>query len=492
LDQPSQGYLWTVDLASGWQGVVDSDATLDEADRLMTDYLTAPSDLVGWEPLPDQRRRLVTEVPGPRSRQLHSRREQALSDGLGTALPVFVERAGGGILVDLDGNHLIDFASGIAVTTVGAANPTVVSRVQEQVARFSHTCFLVTAYDGYIEVAEALNRLAPGDHAKKTALFTTGAEAVENAVKIARAATGRQAVVVLGHAYHGRTLLTMTMTAKNVPYKDGFGPFAPEVYRAPLAYPFRWPGGPEVCAEQALAAMEDLVVRQVGAHNTAAIVFEPIQGEGGFIVPPAGYLAGLQELAARHGIVLIADEVQTGIARTGAMFACEHEGVVPDLVVTAKGLGGGLPLSAVTGRAEIMDAVSTGGLGGTYSGNPVACAAALGALETIEREDLLGRARHIEHVVKTRLGQVAAETPAVGEVRGRGAMLAVEFVAPGTKDPAPAAAQAVAAHCHRNGVVVLMCGTYGNVVRMLPPLVMDDALLNDGLDVLAEAIGALS
>lgn len=433
---------------------------------------------------PEQVRILRTAIPGPQSLARHQHRQGVLSTGLGTTLPVFIERAGGGILVDVDGNHLIDFASGIAVTTVGSSAPAVVRRVREQVARLTHTCFLVTEYDGYVQVGEWLNTNTPGAHAKKSALFSTGAEAVENAVKIARVATHRPAVVTFGHAYHGRTLLTMTMTAKNVPYKDGFGPFAPEIYRAPLAYPFRWPTGPDHCAMEALNALEDLVVKQIGAHNTAAIVIEPIQGEGGFIIPPAAYLRGVASLAREHGIILIADEVQTGIARTGAMFASEHDGLVPDLIVTAKGLAGGLPLAGVTGRAEIMDAVPAGGLGGTFAGNPVACAAALGVFETIEELDLVARARQIEAIARPVLEEAAHGNGWVGEVRGRGAMLAVEFVVPGTKEPAPAAAAAVMAACHRQGVVTLQCGTYGNVIRLLPPLVMPDDLLRDGLEVL--------
>ncbi len=441
---------------------------------------------------PLQRRQLVTAIPGPKSQKLQETRELELANGLGTTLPVFVERAGGAILVDVDGNHIVDLASGIAVTSVGASNPEVVRRVVEQAERFTHTCFMVTEYDGFVDVAAALNRLTPGDHAKKTALFTTGAEAVENAVKIARTATGRSAVVVLGHAYHGRTLLTMSMTAKNVPYKEGFGPFAPEVYRVPSPYPYRWPGGADVAAEQALAALRDTVLTQLGAGNVAAIVAEPIQGEGGFIVPPPGYLRGVQEFAREHGIVFIADEIQTGLARTGALFACEHEGVVPDMILTAKALAGGMPLSAVTGRAELMDTVPAGGLGGTYAGNPVACAAALGALEAIERDHLVERAQEIEARVMPRLRALQGPGSAVGDVRGRGAMIGIEFVEPGTTEPAPALAKAIAAECHRQGVLLLVCGTYGNVIRLLPPLVIDFALLDDALDVLEAAVVAAS
>ncbi|MFF6983735.1 4-aminobutyrate--2-oxoglutarate transaminase [Streptomyces sp. NPDC008343] len=437
---------------------------------------------------PEQRRIVNTPIPGPRSRKLQKQRTAELATGLGMALPVFIERAGGGILVDVDGNHIIDMASGIAVTSVGASHPAVVHSVTEQVQRFTHTCFLVTEYDGFVDVAAALNRLTPGDHEKKTALFTTGAEAVENAVKIARGATGRPAVITLDHGYHGRTLLTMSMTAKNVPYKQGFGPFAPEIYRVPAAYPFRWPGDPQECAQQALHRLRECVLTQIGASNVAAIVAEPIQGEGGFIVPPPGFLRGVQEFANEHGIVFIADEIQTGFGRTGAMFACDHEEVVPDLITTAKALAGGMPLSAVTGRAELMDAVPPGGLGGTYAGNPVACAAALATIETIEREDLVRRARTIEDLAKPRLERLVSRQSVVGEVRGRGAMLALEFVHPGSTAPAPEIAQAVAARCHAEGVLVLVCGTFGNVIRLLPPLVIGDDLLDDALTVLEQAI----
>jgi 4-aminobutyrate aminotransferase/(S)-3-amino-2-methylpropionate transaminase len=298
-------------------------------------------------------------------------------------------------------------------------------------------------------------------------------------------------VVAFDHAYHGRTNLTMALTAKNMPYKQGFGPFAPEVYRMPMAYPYRWPTGPEQCGPEALAAVTTAIDTQVGAGNVACVVIEPIQGEGGFVVPAPGFLPGLAEYCRRNGIVFIADEVQTGFARTGDWFACEHEGVVPDLVTTAKGIAGGLPLAAVTGRAEIMDAVHTGGLGGTYGGNPLACAAALGAIRTIEEQDLCGAARRIGATMLPRLRALQERCPAVGDVRGRGAMIAVELVQPSTTTPDPAATAAVAAACHRAGVVVLTCGTYGNVLRFLPPLVIPDHLLDEGLTVVEEAVAAL-
>ena len=432
----------------------------------------------------------MTLAPGTRSTDLQARRTAALPRGLGQTSSVFVESGGAGRLHDVDGNQLIDFAAGIAVTSVGNAHPEVARRVAEQAALSTHTCFMVSPYEGYVAVAEHLNRLTPGDHEKKTAIFTTGAEAVENAIRIARAHTGRPAVVTLEHAFHGRTQLTMTMTAKNKPYRDGLGPVAGDIYRAPAPYPFRWQGGAAKSAEQAMAKLAEIVETQIGAHNVAAIIMEPIQGEGGFIVPPAGYLAAVREFATTHGIVFIADEIQTGMARTGAMFAIEHEGVVPDLITTAKALGGGLPISAVTGRAEIMDAVAPGGLGGTYAGNPVSCAAALAVIDIIENEGLVERARAIEATVRPLLDAVAIDSAIIGEVRGRGAMLAIEFVQPGGIVPNPEATARIAAACHARGVLVLVCGTFNNVIRLLPPLVIDDALLREGIAVLTDEIRA--
>jgi 4-aminobutyrate aminotransferase/(S)-3-amino-2-methylpropionate transaminase len=400
-------------------------------------------------------------------------------------MPVFAAEAGGGIVKDVDGNSLIDLGSGIAVTTVGNSAPRVVDAVREQVEAFTHTCFMITPYEGYVAVAEALNRLTPGDHDKRTALFNSGAEAVENAIKVARAHTKKQAVVAFDHAYHGRTNLTMALTAKSMPYKSGFGPFAPEVYRAPLSYPYR----DEKNVDGAVAARRAItyIEKQVGAANLAAVVIEPIQGEGGFIVPAEGFLLALAEWCTANNVVFIADEVQSGFARTGEMFACEHDGVVPDLIVTAKGIAGGLPLSAVTGRAEIMDAAHVSGLGGTYGGNPIACAAALATIETIEADGLVERARQIERLMLDRLHRLQADDDRLGDVRGRGAMIAVEIVKSGTDEPDPLLTNAVAAASHQAGVIVLTCGTYGNVLRFLPPLSIGDDLLNEGLDVVAAA-----
>jgi 4-aminobutyrate aminotransferase/(S)-3-amino-2-methylpropionate transaminase len=438
-----------------------------------------------------QQRHLVTEIPGPASRELLERRQRSVARGLSHVLPIFVTAAGGGIVVDVDGNSLIDFGSGIAVTSVGNSAELVVNRVIEQVSAFTHTCFMVAPYQGYVEVCEELNRLTPGDHDKRSALFNSGAEAVENAVKIARRATGREAVVVFDHAYHGRTNLTMAMTAKNMPYKDRFGPFAGEVYRVPMAYPFRWPGGPAACQADALDVITGLIHTQVGEDNVAAVVIEPIQGEGGFIVPPDGFLPGLAEYCRQHGIVFVADEIQSGFCRTGDWFAVDHEGVIPDLVTTAKGIAGGLPLAGVTGRADLMDAVHPGGLGGTFGGNPVACAAALGAIETMAKEDLPAAARRIGDIMLPRLRKLAESAPVIGDVRGRGAMVAIELVEPGTLKPNAAAAAQVAKACHNAGLLVLTCGTFGNVLRFLPPLVIGEALLNEGLSVLEDAFGGL-
>jgi 4-aminobutyrate aminotransferase/(S)-3-amino-2-methylpropionate transaminase len=447
-------------------------------------HLIAPVGGVGGPTLP-QERRLVTEVPGPRSRALAARRASAVASGVGSVLPVYVETAGGGVIVDVDGNSLIDLSSGIAVVSVGNAAPAVVDGVQRQAAAFTHTCFMVAPYEGYVQVCEALAEVTPGDHAKKSALFNSGAEAVENAVKIARSATGRDAVVAFDHAYHGRTNLTMAMTAKTMPYKQGFGPFAGEVYRAPMSYPFR-ERSPITGAEAAARAI-DVIDKQVGGGNVACVVIEPVQGEGGFVVPAEGFLPTLAEWCRSRGVVLVADEIQTGFCRTGAWFACEHEGVVPDLVTMAKGLAGGLPLAAVTGRAELMDAPHAGGLGGTYGGNPVACAAALGSIETMQKLDLAESARRIEQQMVPRLRELAGRYPAIGDVRGRGAMIAVELVRPGTTEPDAALTGAVSAACHAAGVVTLTCGTYGNVLRFLPPLVIPEHLLDDALDVLEES-----
>jgi 4-aminobutyrate aminotransferase / (S)-3-amino-2-methylpropionate transaminase / 5-aminovalerate transaminase len=433
-----------------------------------------------------QERRLITALPGPRSRALMERKSAAVAAGVSTTMAVFASRAAGGIVVDVDGNHLIDLASGIAVTTVGSSAARVVRAIQEQAERFTHTCFMVTPYDGYVAVAERLNEVTPGDHPKRSALFNSGAEAVENAVKVARAFTGKNGVVVFDHAYHGRTNLTMAMTAKSMPYKHGFGPFASEVYRAPTSYPYR--DGPQMSGPAAAARAIDLIEKQVGADNLAAVVIEPIQGEGGFIEPAPGFLPGLAQWCRRNDVVFVADEVQTGFARTGDLFACEHEAVVPDLIITAKGIAGGMPLSAVTGRAEIMDAPHVGGLGGTYGGNPVACAAALAVLQTIELDSLVQRARTIGDITSSRLRALQSGDDRIGDVRGRGAMVAVEFVRSGSSVPDPVLTSAVASAVRREGVIALTCGTNSNVLRLLPPLTIGDELLVEALKIVEQAV----
>jgi 4-aminobutyrate aminotransferase/(S)-3-amino-2-methylpropionate transaminase len=434
----------------------------------------------------EQRRVVRTELPGPASVALAGRRRAEVSAAVSGGNDIYVREAGGAILVDVDGNQLIDFGSGIGVASIGHSHPKVVEAVTAQASGYGHTCFMVSPYDGYLDLCHELNARTPGDFEKHSVLLNSGAEAVENAVKIARAHTGRPAVVVFDHAYHGRTNLTMAMTAKVQPYKDGFGPFAPEVYRMPMAYPYRWPGGAERCAGEAFAEFASKVHLQVGEEHVAAVVLEPIQG--GFIVPPPGFLASLREWCDQHGVVLVADEIQSGFCRTGDWFAVDHENVVPDLVTSAKALGGGLPIAAVTGRAEIMDAPVPGGLGGTFGGNPLSCAASLAAIGVMESEGLAGRARQLGEILTRRLGELAASFPQVGEIRGRGAMMAIELVVPdGSRTPDAALAKAVVAGCARRGVVMLSCGSYGNVIRMLPPLVTSFDLVDDAMDVLAEA-----
>ncbi|MFZ9249646.1 MAG: 4-aminobutyrate--2-oxoglutarate transaminase [Candidatus Nanopelagicaceae bacterium] len=437
-----------------------------------------------------QERRLVTEIPGPKSQELIKRRSEAVSAALGMSMPVIVERAGGGVIIDIDGNSIIDMGAGIAVVNVGNSADRVVANVKAQVEAFTHTCFMVVPYLGYIEVCEALNELTPGKFKKKSALFNSGAEALENAVKIARRFTKRQAIVVFEHGYHGRTNLTMAMTAKNMPYKDGFGPFAPEIYRMPMAYPYRWPGGAEACEREALDEVLHKIEKEIGGENLAGIVIEPIQGEGGFVVPPKGFLPGLSDYCKKVGALFIADEVQTGFARTGQMFACEDEGIEPDLITTAKGIAGGLPLAAVTGRADVMDSIHGGGLGGTYGGSPIACAAALGAIETIKEEKLVERSAKIGQMMRSALESMQAKYSIIGDVRGRGSMQAIELVKAGTKEPNTDALGKIVKYCQSRGVLILTAGTYGNVIRLLPPLVMPEHLLEEALTILDEAVAS--
>jgi 4-aminobutyrate aminotransferase/(S)-3-amino-2-methylpropionate transaminase len=438
-----------------------------------------------------QERKILTQIPGPRSKEWIARRDGSMPSAFPPIHAIVAARASGAIVEDVDGNRLIDFATGIAVLNVGHSAPDVIDAAQRQLERDTHTSG-VTANEPTIVLAERLNALTPGDFPKKTFFANSGAEAVENAVKIARYATGRQAIVCFDHAFHGRTLLAMTLTAKVMPYKQGFGPFAPEVYRLPMAYPYRWPSGPEHCAEEALAYAIDEMHKHIGEQNIAAVLIEPIQGEGGFIVPAAGFIKGLADFCSQHGIALIADEIQSGMGRAGRWYAIEDEGVLPDIVLTAKSLGAGFPISAVTGRADLMDAIHPGGLGGTYGGNPVAAAASLAVLDKIEREGLLERSLSIGEMVIERFHAFADRYAVVGDVRGRGAMRAIELVTDRrTKEPMGAdAMNAIVRRCLENGVIVLTAGTYGNVIRLLPPLTIEDALLDDGLNVLDDAIGA--
>ena len=436
-----------------------------------------------------QERKIVTSIPGPISQKLHAKRLQEVSHGVGALLPIYIDRAHGAIIVDVDGNQFIDLGSGIGVTTIGHTNDEVVKAVQEQVAKLTHTLFTLTPYVPYVQVCEIMNRNAPGSFEKRSALFNSGSEAVENAVKYARKYTGRGEIAVFDHGYHGRTNLTMAMNFKAMPYASGMGPFAPGVHHVPMSYPFRDGGiSGEDAAKRAITYMD----KRVGGGNLAAIVIEPIQGEGGFMVPAPGFLQAIAKWAKENGIVMIADEVQSGIARTGKFFASHwEEGFEPDLITFAKGIAGGMPISGVVGRAEIMDSVHAGGIGGTFGGNPVSAAAAVAVLGQIEAGGVLERAQQIGAIFESRLGGMKAKYPVVGDVRGRGAMMAIEFVEAGTMNPNAPAVDSIVKHCHLNGVLVLNAGTYGNVIRFLPPLAITDAQLHEALDILEEGIAKL-
>src|ERR1700712_4048189 len=419
-------------------------------------------------------RRIVTAIPGPKSQALHERRLAAVPVGVNSMLPVYIRRAHGAIVEDVDGNRFIDLGAGIGVTTIGHTNDAVVEAARAQLGDFLHTLFTITPYESYIRVAELVAERTPGSFAKKTVLVNSGAEAAENGVKTARKATGRRGVAVLEHGYHGRTSLTMAMNFKAMPYGVGFGPFPGDVYHAPSSYPFR----DGLTGEQAAARTIDYLEKHIGAADLAILVVEPIQGEGGFQTPADGFLPALQAWANANGGVIAADEIQSGMGRTGAWFASEHFGFEPDLVFFAKGIAGGLPLAGVTGRAEIMDAAQPGGLGGTFGGNPVAAAAAVAVFEQIEQDDLLAAGRRIESHLRPALEALAAEFDVIGDVRGKGAMLAIELVEPGTatttKTPNATAVQKIAAYAAQHGVLILTAGTWGNVIRFLPSLVITD------------------
>jgi len=434
-----------------------------------------------------QERKVVTAIPGPKSQEMHKRRAEVVPPGVGAALPVYIENAYGSIVQDVDGNQFIDFATGIGVTTIGHANDAVVAAVAEAAGHFTHVCFTVTPYEGYVKVAELLAKHTPGNHAKRTMLCNSGAEAVENAVKIARKYTKKNGVAVLDHAYHGRTNLTMSMNFKNAPYATGFGPTAPSIFRAPSSYPYRDGLTGAEAAKRTITYLEKIV----GAEDLAVVFAEPIQGEGGFIVPADGYLPAIQEWCTKNNVVFVADEVQAGMARTGAYFASEGFGFVPDLVTIAKGVGGGMPIAAVTGRAEIMDASHPGGLGGTFGGNPVSCAAAIAIFSEIEKDNLLDEAKRVEKTLGGGLKKLQEKYPVIGEVRGKGAMLAIELVHPGTKDPNAETVTKIVAFGAQHGLLLLSAGTYGNVLRFLPSVKTSDALLEDALGVLDEALASL-
>lgn len=432
--------------------------------------------------------RLQTKLPGPKSLVLMERRRSEVARGPFHATPLFIERSEGALVEDVDGNQLIDLAAGIAVNNVGSRSPNVIKKVKAQLDRFLHSAFNVTPYENYLEVCEKLNHAFPGSppFKRKSFLANSGAEAVENAIKIARAFTGKQAVVCFEHAFHGRTYLAMTLTAKYKPYKYGFAPFNPEVYRAPFPYAYRWPttADEEKVSEECFAAFEDLVQSQIAATQVAAVILEPIAGEGGFISAPKEFLKRLREFCTQNKIVLIADEIQTGFGRTGSLFACDQLGLTPDLLITAKGLGGGFPLSAVTGRADIMDGPIDGGIGGTFSGNPVSCAAALGVFETMD-SSFLGKVSETGEVLRERLQQWREKFPHVGDVRGLGLMQAIEFVkSKSSKIPDPDSAKALTKYAYEHGVILMSAGTYGNVVRFLPPLTIEHEVLNEALDIL--------
>jgi len=434
-----------------------------------------------------QQRKLVTELPGPRSVELQARRERSVSRGAGTLANIYMDHGSGAILVDVDGNQLIDLGCGIGVTTIGHAHPDVAAAAAEQAGKLTHTLFTVTPYENYVRVAEKLAEFTPGDFEKHSILVNSGAEAVENAVKIARKYTGRRAIVSLDHAFHGRTNLTMAMTYRPWPERAGMGPFPGEIYSVPSSYPYR----DGLSGEEAAARTIDYITTHIGASEIAAFFVEPIQGDGGVVLPAEGYFNILSQWCTDNGIVFIADEIQVGIARTGAWYAMEHFGVVPDLVTTAKGIAGGFPLAAVTGRAEIMDSVQPGGIGGTFGGNPVSTAAALAVFDVIEREGLLAKATNVEAMIRARIGDWPQRFDIVGDVRGKGAMFGVELVLPGTTTPNPEALSAVLKYATTHGVIPLDAGSWDSVLRIMPSVVISEELIDDAMTVIEEAFATL-
>ena len=433
------------------------------------------------------------DIPGAKSRELLARRQQFVARGVSSSTSVFAAKAEGAIIEDVDGNRYIDFAGGIGTMNIGHARPEVTRAIAEQAAKFTHTCFSVMMYEPYVDLAERIVKLAPGDFPKKALFFNSGAEAVENAVKIARWATGRQAIIVFDNAFHGRTLMTMTMTSKVKPYKYGFGPYAPEVYRAPFPYSYRMNMTDQEASAFCISELERMFSGDVAPDQVAAIVIEPVQGEGGFMVAPPGFLRALKAVCEKYGILFVADEIQTGFCRTGRMFAVEHDGVAPDLMIIAKSMGSGMPISGVVGRADIMDAPPPGTLGGTYSGNPVACAAALAVLDLFEQEDYAARSREIGHAVTSRFLKLQERFPTIGDVRGLGGMVAMELVKDRTtKEPDSHAASDVLAAAHHRGLLLIKAGMYDNVLRVLVPLCVTDEQLQEGLDIFEDAFATVA
>ena len=419
---------------------------------------------------------------------LLARREAAIPRGVGQSHPIFISRAENAEMWDVEGRRFVDFAGGIAVLNTGHCHPAIIQAVKDQLDRYTHTCFQVVAYEPYVELAERLNAKAPGNFAKKTLFLTTGSEAVENAIKIARAATGRSGIICFSGGYHGRTLLTLAMTGKVSPYKTGFGPFPAEVFHA--KFPNALHG---VTVDESLASVEDIFKNDIEARRVAAIIIEPVQGEGGFTIAPPELLQRLRTLCDAQGILLIVDEIQTGAGRTGTWFAVEQSGVAPDLITMAKSMAGGFPISAVVGRAEIMDAAAPGGLGGTYAGSPVACAAALAVLDVFDKENLLQRSRDVGERLTTALKAMAARHPCIGDVRGMGAMVAIELFKNGDLKQADAdLAKRVTAEATARGLILLTCGTYGNVIRILVPLTASDLLIDEGLAIMAACFDAVA
>ena len=445
------------------------------------------TDTLSQAPASSTSARIITEIPGPRSKELHERRVKAVSAGVAATFPIYAASAHDAIIEDVDGNRFIDFTGGIGVMTIGHANDAVVSAVSHQASQVTHTLFAVAGYEPYIEVCELLAKHTPGNFAKKSVLVNSGAEAVENAVKIARKHTGRSEVAVLHHGYHGRTNLTSAMNYNMHPYGTGFGPLAGSVHHAPNSSPFHDGLSGAEAAERTITFLE----KRVGASQIACLVVEPIQGEGGFIVPAEGYLPALLDWCHANGIVYVSDEVQSGMARTGAYFASEHFGIEPDLVTSAKGIGGGMPIAAVTGRAEIMDASHPGGLGGTFGGNPVSSAAVVAVFSEVDKRDLLSEAKRVEKTLKPALLDLQKKHSVIGDVRGIGAMLAIEFVNQKTGKPAPDVAKAVQTHALNSGVLILTAGTFGNVLRFLPPVVITDEQLLEAVAVMDEALASL-